>query len=71
MRIRDYVNTLDDELLGEDGSLVPKVKMKFNNENAVFNFYKSYAYDISFPVSKMNSKKVDDGVVKHVTFMCN
>ncbi|XP_052197190.1 protein FAR1-RELATED SEQUENCE 5-like [Diospyros lotus] len=64
VRIMDDVNTLDDELLGEDGGpLVPKVGMKFNDENAVFDFYKSYAYDIGFLVRKRNSKKGDDSVV--------
>ncbi|XP_052210450.1 protein FAR-RED IMPAIRED RESPONSE 1-like [Diospyros lotus] len=67
--IREDMNTLDDELLGEDGPFVPKVGMKFNNENAVFNFYKSYAYEIGFPVRKRNSKKGDDGVVK--LYRCN
>ncbi|XP_052207683.1 protein FAR1-RELATED SEQUENCE 5-like [Diospyros lotus] len=64
VRIMDDVNTLDDELLGEDGPIVPKVGMKFKDENAVLGFYKSYAYDIGFPVRKRNSKKGDDGVVK-------
>ena len=64
--IRDDINRLDDELLGEDGPLVPKVGMKFNNENAVFDFYKSYAYEIGFLVRKRNSKKGDNGVVKYV-----
>ena len=67
----DDVNTLDDELLGEDGPIVPKVGMKFKDENAVLGFYKSYAYDIGFPVRKRNSKKGDDGVVKYVTFTCS
>ncbi|XP_052171501.1 protein FAR1-RELATED SEQUENCE 5-like [Diospyros lotus] len=68
VRIMDDVNTLEDELLGEDGPTVPKVGMKFKDENAVLGFYKSYAYDIGFPVRKRNSKNGDDGVVKYVTF---
>ena len=71
VRIMDDVNTLDDELLGEDGPIVPKVAMKFKDENVVLGFYKSYAYDIGFPVRKRNSKKGDDGVVKYVTFTCS
>ena len=42
--------TLNEELLGEDNYLVPKVGMKFNDENEVFEFYKMYAYHVGFLV---------------------
>ena len=48
--------TLNEELSGEDNDLVPKVGMKFNNENEVFEFYKRYAYHVDFPI-KIRSLK--------------
>ncbi|XP_052195759.1 protein FAR1-RELATED SEQUENCE 5-like [Diospyros lotus] len=62
---------LNDKLPGEHSDLVPKVGMKFNNENEVFEFYKGYAYHVGFPVRKRNSKKGDDGVVRYVTYACS
>ena len=62
VRIRDNVNTLDDELLGEDGPLVPKVGMKFKDKNEVFKFYKPYAYNIRFPVRNGIWRRVTMGL---------
>ncbi|XP_022868527.1 protein FAR1-RELATED SEQUENCE 5-like [Olea europaea var. sylvestris] len=58
--------------LGEGTNIiVPKVGMKFQDENEVFEFYKNYAYQIGFPVRKRSSRKDDDGVVRYVTFTCS
>ncbi|XP_052173721.1 protein FAR1-RELATED SEQUENCE 5-like isoform X2 [Diospyros lotus] len=64
-------HALNDELPGEHSDLVPKVGMKFNNENEVFEFYKRYAYHVGFPVKKRSSKKDDDGVVIYAAYACS
>ncbi|KAL2461791.1 protein FAR1-RELATED SEQUENCE 5-like [Abeliophyllum distichum] len=51
------LNILDDEILGKNSSIVPKVGMKFKDENGVFEFYKSYAYHVGFPVKKEIRKR--------------
>ncbi|KAL2456336.1 Protein FAR1-RELATED SEQUENCE [Abeliophyllum distichum] len=68
--VRENENILDDDILGEDSAIVPIVEMKFKDDNEVFEFYKSYAYLLSFPIRKRNSKKWDDEIVKYVTFTC-
>ncbi|KAL2533589.1 Protein FAR1-RELATED SEQUENCE [Abeliophyllum distichum] len=64
-------NILDDEKLWEDSAIVPKVGMKFKNDNEIFEFYKRYAYCIGFPVRKRNSKKGDDEIVRYLTLTCS
>ncbi|KAL2512815.1 protein FAR1-RELATED SEQUENCE 5-like [Abeliophyllum distichum] len=57
---RDNRSGLNDEICGEDGEIVPKVEMKFKDDNEAFEFYKSYVYHLGFPVGKRNLKKGDD-----------
>ncbi|KAL2534404.1 Protein FAR1-RELATED SEQUENCE 5 [Abeliophyllum distichum] len=58
--VRENVNKLNDEILGEGSLIVSEVGMKF---------YKMYAYNVGFPVRKRNSKKGDDGIVR--AYRCN
>ena len=48
---------LNNELVGEHNDLIPKVGMKFSDENEIYEFYKRYAYDVGFPVKKKEFKE--------------
>ncbi|KAL2506125.1 Protein FAR1-RELATED SEQUENCE [Abeliophyllum distichum] len=65
---RENGSALNDVMCGEDGEIVPKIGMKFKDDNEVYEFYKSYAYRLGFPIRKRNLKKGGDGVVRYVTF---
>lgn len=43
---------MEDDILGEDGVIVPEVSMKFKDEKELFEFYKRYAYDVSFQLGE-------------------
>ncbi|XP_073138575.1 protein FAR1-RELATED SEQUENCE 5-like [Henckelia pumila] len=60
----------DVHLFAEDIEIEPKVGMKFENENEVFDFYKRYAYHVGFPVRKRTSRKNKEGVVTYIAFTC-
>ncbi|XP_052195252.1 protein FAR1-RELATED SEQUENCE 5-like isoform X1 [Diospyros lotus] len=62
---------LNNELPGEHNDLVPKVGMKFKDENEIYKFYKKYAYHVGFPIKKRNSKKCEDGVLRYVAYACS
>ena len=63
---------LNNEVEGEYNDLVPKVGMKFNDENEIYEFYKKYVYHVGFPINKkMNSQKGEDGVVRYVAYACS
>ena len=62
---------LNNELPREDSDFVPKVEMKFNDENGVFEFYKMYAYHVGFPIKRRNLKKGGDRVVRYVGYTCS
>ncbi|KAL2492850.1 Protein FAR1-RELATED SEQUENCE [Abeliophyllum distichum] len=70
-KVRENVNVLDDDIVGKNSVIVPKVGMKFNDENEIFEFYKRYAYLVGFPIRKRNSRKGDDGIVRYVTLTCS
>ncbi|XP_052198368.1 protein FAR1-RELATED SEQUENCE 5-like [Diospyros lotus] len=61
----------DNECTSEGNEMVPTVGMKFNDHNEIYEFYKTYAYTVGFPVRKRNSKKGDDGLLKYVTYACS
>ncbi|XP_022889332.1 protein FAR1-RELATED SEQUENCE 5-like [Olea europaea var. sylvestris] len=63
-------NIVEDEMLGDDGIVVPKIGMIFSSENEMFELYKEYAYSVGFPVKKRNSKKGSGGVLRFVTYTC-
>ncbi|XP_022855392.1 protein FAR1-RELATED SEQUENCE 5-like [Olea europaea var. sylvestris] len=58
---------VEEETLGHNGPILPKVGMMFNDEKQLVDFYKRYAYDVGFPVRRRNSKKGDDELLKYVT----
>ncbi|XP_073137991.1 protein FAR1-RELATED SEQUENCE 5-like [Henckelia pumila] len=60
----------DVHLFAEDIEIEPKVGMKFENENEVFDFYKRYAYHVGFSVRKRTSRKNKEGVVPYIAFTC-
>ncbi|XP_022851585.1 protein FAR-RED IMPAIRED RESPONSE 1-like [Olea europaea var. sylvestris] len=76
----ENVVTMKDDVLGEDGTIVPelegdgtivsKVGIKFKDESELYKFYKKYAYNVGFLVWRMNSRKGEDGVVRSVTLTC-
>ncbi|KAL2492848.1 Protein FAR1-RELATED SEQUENCE [Abeliophyllum distichum] len=70
-KVRENVNVMDDDIVGENSVIVPKVGMKFNDENEIFEFYKRYAYLVGFPIRKRNSRKGDGGIVRYVTLTCS
>lgn len=57
----------DNNNLATDFTIVLEVGMQFKDEKELFDFYKSYAYEVGFPIRKRNSKKGDDGLVRYVT----
>lgn len=67
----ENMDLMADDMVGGDVAKVPEVGMTFDDENQIFEFYKRYAYEISFPVRKRNSKKDDDGVLTYVTYVCS
>ncbi|XP_022860879.1 protein FAR1-RELATED SEQUENCE 5-like [Olea europaea var. sylvestris] len=69
----EKVNLLGDEIVARDDVplRVLEVGMKFNDENELFDYYKKFAHVEGFPVTKRNSKKDDDGVVRYVTLICS
>ncbi|KAL2512158.1 Protein FAR1-RELATED SEQUENCE [Abeliophyllum distichum] len=69
-KVRKNMNILDDDILGENSTIVPKVGMKFKDDNEIFEFYKRYAYLLGFPLRKRNSRKENDGILKYVTLTC-
>ncbi|XP_022876838.1 protein FAR-RED IMPAIRED RESPONSE 1-like [Olea europaea var. sylvestris] len=69
--VADNVISLEEQTLGKNDPMVPKVGMTFNEEKELWDFYKGYAYYVGFPVRRRNSKKGDDGKMKYVTFTCS
>ncbi|KAG6492509.1 hypothetical protein ZIOFF_047472 [Zingiber officinale] len=62
-----------DLLLGRtsNGVDTPQVGMCFSAEEEVRDFYKSYAQSLGFGISKLGSKKGDDGQLKYFSFGCS
>ncbi|KAG6521494.1 hypothetical protein ZIOFF_018615 [Zingiber officinale] len=50
--------------------MIPKIGMTFISEDEVRNFYKSYAQNVGFGISKLGGKKGDDGKQKYFCFGC-
>jgi len=50
---------------------MPTVGMKFRDHSEIFEFYKTYAYSVGFPIRRRSSRKGDDGLLKYVTFACS
>ncbi|XP_042472074.1 protein FAR1-RELATED SEQUENCE 6-like [Zingiber officinale] len=50
--------------------MIPKIGMTFLSEDEVRNFYKSYAQNVGFGISKLGGKKGDDGKQKYFCFGC-
>ncbi|CAA2975188.1 Hypothetical predicted protein [Olea europaea subsp. europaea] len=67
----DNVITLGGDNLGGDVANIPKVGMKFNDENELYEFQKKYVYDVGFSVRRRNSKKGEEGIVRYVTLTCS
>ncbi|XP_042380308.1 protein FAR1-RELATED SEQUENCE 6-like [Zingiber officinale] len=65
----DHVSTnLSPSSLNE--VMIPKIGMTFISEDEVRNFYKSYAQNVGFGISKLGGKKGDDGKQKYFCFGC-
>ena len=60
---------VNDECMSEGNEIVPTVGMKFRDHSKIFEFYKTYAYSVSFPIRKRSSRKGNDGLLKYVTFI--
>ncbi|XP_022852344.1 protein FAR1-RELATED SEQUENCE 5-like [Olea europaea var. sylvestris] len=63
----ENLNMVDNENVGEDMVLVPKVGMTFSDEKEMFDFYKK----ICLRRWLFGAKKGEDGVMRYVTFTCN
>ncbi|KAG6470842.1 hypothetical protein ZIOFF_071922 [Zingiber officinale] len=65
----------DFQVLGDSSSSngvdTPQVGMCFSAEEEVRDFYKSYAQSLGFGISKLGSKKGDDGQLKYFSFGCS
>ncbi|XP_042396465.1 protein FAR-RED IMPAIRED RESPONSE 1-like [Zingiber officinale] len=65
----------DVQVLGDSSSSntldTPQVGMYFSSEEEVRAFYKSYAQGLGFGISKLGSKKGDDGQIKYFSFGCS
>ncbi|KAL2485525.1 Cyclin-B1-2 [Abeliophyllum distichum] len=62
-KVRENVNILNDDILGKNSAIVPKVGMKFKDDNEVFEFYKRYAYligSLSTEVAKNSTENILD-----------
>ncbi|KAG6524864.1 hypothetical protein ZIOFF_014808 [Zingiber officinale] len=65
----DHVSTdLSPSSLNE--VMIPKIGMTFISEDEVRNFYKSYAQNVGFGISKLGGKKGYDGKHKYFCFGC-
>ncbi|KAG6495369.1 hypothetical protein ZIOFF_043172 [Zingiber officinale] len=65
----------DFQVLGDSSSSngvdIPQIGMCFSAEEEVRDFYKSYAQGLGFGISKLGSKKGDDGQLKYFSFGCS
>ncbi|KAG6504493.1 hypothetical protein ZIOFF_036827 [Zingiber officinale] len=65
----------DVQVLGDSSSSntldTPQVGMYFSSEEEARAFYKSYAQGLGFGISKLGSKKGDDGQIKYYSFGCS
>ncbi|XP_020262716.1 protein FAR1-RELATED SEQUENCE 5-like [Asparagus officinalis] len=48
----------------------PKIGMKFNDPDELFEFYRDYAKSSGFPVKKHTRRKNVIGIVRSITFVC-
>ncbi|XP_028077431.1 protein FAR1-RELATED SEQUENCE 6-like isoform X1 [Camellia sinensis] len=55
----------------EDNVEDPKLGMEFNSIDEIYNYYRRYAKQNGFSVSKRTCKKGDDGKTKYVSVSCN
>ncbi|KAI3867390.1 hypothetical protein MKX03_036517, partial [Papaver bracteatum] len=55
---------LDDDSNHGDQTVEPKLGMRFENADELFEFYNDYAYKTGFSVKKRTSKK-ENGVLVH------
>ncbi|OVA00335.1 FAR1 DNA binding domain [Macleaya cordata] len=65
----DDVVDVDHELKKDQNEIVePKVGMPFASHEELYDFFKTYARQIGFPVRKRSTNKDKDGVLRWVTF---
>ncbi|KAI3889822.1 hypothetical protein MKX03_033860 [Papaver bracteatum] len=62
-------SVLDDGSYQNDQIVEPKVGMKFNDAEELFEFYSRYAYKKGFSCKKRTCKK-EDGILRFVTYSC-
>ncbi|XP_020271447.1 protein FAR1-RELATED SEQUENCE 4-like [Asparagus officinalis] len=48
----------------------PKIGMKFNDPDELFEFYKDYAKSSGFPIKKHTRRKNEMGIVRSITLVC-
>ncbi|KAI3958261.1 hypothetical protein MKW92_002640, partial [Papaver armeniacum] len=61
---------LDDDNDQGDQIVLPKVGMKFNNADDLFEFYRSYTFKTGFSCKKRTCKRDHHGVLNFVTYSC-
>lgn len=71
VNVESNIYVVEGETVLGDDIIALEEGMKFKNQKVVFDFYKGYAYNLSFLTRKRNSKKDDTGVLRYVTFTCN
>ncbi|OVA19177.1 FAR1 DNA binding domain [Macleaya cordata] len=67
----DDVVDVDYELKKDQNEIVePKVGMRFASHEELYDFFKTYARQVGFPIRKRSTNKDGDGVLRWVTFAC-
>ncbi|KAI3834479.1 hypothetical protein MKW92_037247, partial [Papaver armeniacum] len=63
-------SALNDDNDQSDQIVLPKLGMKFNNADDLFEFYSSYAFKTGFSCKKRTCKRDHDGALNFVTYSC-
>ncbi|KAI3855487.1 hypothetical protein MKX03_004344, partial [Papaver bracteatum] len=63
-------SALNDDNDEGDQIVLPKIGMKFNNDDDLFEFYSSYAFKAGFSCKKRTCKRDHDGSLNFVTYSC-
>ncbi|XP_026429224.1 protein FAR1-RELATED SEQUENCE 8-like [Papaver somniferum] len=63
-------SVLDDDSNHDDQTVEPKLGMRFENVDELFEFYNNYAYKTGFSIKKRTCKK-ENGVPVHVSYTCS
>jgi hypothetical protein len=69
--VEDLNHVADDENGESDELIEPKIGMQFETVDDLYEFYRSYAKRIGFPVRKRSSRRNEEGEVRTVMLSCS